>query len=294
VLRSDGRAIVFAGHADERPRFFAVDLTSGSIERLGALVPYSGTGEGWYWNAAGRIYLIEGPRLRCVDPFTGADDVVFDISETHPGCRLWQAHSSDDDATHCATVERLSSDGPYLRLGTVVVRHGHQTFYPAEAPVDESQVTADGTFLIIKEGEDNRIINLETGETRVLRDEEGAVGHSDCGPGLLVGEDNIHGACVLWDLGAPLTPENRRMLFSTWNMGHVSVRGGRCLQSDATSLRLVALDGSGAMPLLEHGMVGTGYDFQVHANLDPSGRVATYISNAAGRFDVYLVVLPDA
>lgn len=291
VNPQDGAVYAFVGHADGAPRFFRIDRGSGNVDRLGPLLAYRGTGEGWYFDGEGWIYLCDGPRLQRVNPFTGEDRVVFDISETHPGCRLWQAHSSDDGQAHSATVERIVDDGPYLRTGTVVHRHGQQEFFPAHGVLDESQVDASGRWLVIKEGDDNRIIDLETRETRLLRDADGAVGHSDVGHGILVGEDNIHGACVKWDLTQPLTPARRLELFQTWGMGVVSVRGGRCLVSGGASLGLVALDGSGVTPLLEHGMVGAGYDFYVRANLSPCGQVAAYISNAAGRFDGYLLVL---
>jgi len=43
--------------------------------------------------------------------------------------------------------------------------------------------------------------------------------------------------------------------------------------------------------LTAHGMVGGGYDFQVNANLDPTGRVAVFMSNKEGRMDAWLLVL---
>jgi len=288
---SRGRAYVFAGHVDERPRFFAVDLQTGTVERLGPMVPYRGTSEGWYWDAEGWIYLLDGPRLRRVYPFGTADVVVLSIEETHPGCMLWQAHSSDDGQTHSASVKRIVNDGPYPAIGTVVLRHGRQEYFPAHGDLDESQITPDGRWLVIKEEDNNRVIHLETRDTQIIRDADGAVGHSDCGPALLVGEDNIHGACVRWDLDQPLTPGRRVELFSTWNMGHVSIRGGRCLLSTDTMLALVALDGSGVTPLLNHDMPAVDYDHQFKANLDPSGRVACYMLDS-GRWDVYLAVLP--
>lgn len=289
---SGRKAYVFAGHVDERPRFFEVDLVSESVVRLGTMIGFLGTTEGWYWDAQSWIYLIDGPRLRRENPFSGQSSVVFDISDSHPGCILWQAHSSDDGQTHSATVKRIVPDGAYPAIGTVVFRKGKEEYFPAYGDLDESQITPDGRWLIIKENEDNRIIDLETRETRMIRDADGAVGHSDCGPGILVGEDNIHGACVLWDLRGPLVPSRRRELFSTWNMGHLSIRGGRCLLSDDTHLSLVSLDGGGVVQLLAHGGQTGDYDKQIKANLDPSGRVATYMPFRDGRFDVYLVVLP--
>jgi hypothetical protein len=238
----DGFIYVFAGHADGHPRFFKV-TARGDVIRLGPMMPYRGTAEGWYWCVQGWIYLIDGPRLRTVNPFTGENRVVFSIEESHPGCQLWQAHSSDDGGTHSATVQRIVHDGAYPRIGTVVSRYGEQSYYEAHGSLDESALTPDGEFLIIKEDHDNRIINLINGEERLLRDSDGALGHSDCGPGFMVGEfsHGEHGECVLWDLRRPLTMDRRRVLFHTWNMGHVSIRGGVCLLSDRNSLSVVSL-----------------------------------------------------
>lgn len=281
----DGRVTLFVGHADGRPKFFRVNLTTGHVERLGALLGYGGTGEGWYWDRAGYIFLCDGPRLRRVNPFTGHDTVVMDISQLHPGYRLWQAHSSEDGTVHSATVEKVVSEGAYPRLGTVAQRHGELMLFSAEGTLDESQVSADGGFLIIKENDDNRIIDLVTRDERRITNTEGALGHSDCGHGFAVGEDDQRGACVHLDLRTL----ERRLLFPTWGMGVVSVRGGRCLVTNSRSLSLVALDGSGLTHLIDHGMQGSGYDFTCRANLDPTGTVALYLSNAAGRMDAYLL-----
>lgn len=294
VSDRDSSIYVFVGHADGWPRFFRLDQTTGAITRLGPMLSYSyayqGTGEGWSWDADGWIYLCDGPLLRRVNPFTGEDLVVLDISADHPGCDLWQAHSSDDGQTHSATVRRIVDEGKYPHLGTVVSRRGQQEYYPAIGELDESIITSDGAFLLIQEGNDNRIITLETRETRWLRQDEGAVGHVDVGPGFVVGEDDAHGACVLWDLRQPLTPGRRRTLFLTWNMGYVSVRAGRCLHSGDTHLSLVNLDGSGVTPLVEHGG-GAAYDERVKANLSPCGRVACWVSNLSDQMDAYLLPL---
>lgn len=297
----DGAAFVFAGHREGWPVFSKVNLADGSIERLDWLLPYGGETEGWYWDRDGSIYLVQGPRLHRVNPFTGEDGVVFDISDERPGCNLWQTHSSDDGQTHSATVQR-SSD-PYTKVGTVVVRDDHQDFFPAQGTLDESAITADGKFLIIKETPEgaervsNRIINVETRETIVLLNADGAVGHSDCGMSVLVGEWSPGagvpgvGSCVLWNLAELLTPGRRVELFKTWNMGYVAVRGSVCINSDEHHLNLVALDGSGLHELVAHGNTGTNYDNRVKANLSPCGRVACYMSNQYGRRDAFLVVL---
>ncbi len=278
----DGQtAVVFAGHEDGHARFFRVTLGSGSVERLGSLVSYTGTTEGWSWDVNGWITLIDGPRLRRVHPFKGEDRIIFDVTDTHPGCDLWQAHSSSDGTVHSATVRQVSA-GAYPKIGTIVKRPGAVNYFPAQGVLDESQVSRNGQYVVIKEDDDNRIVTIETGDIRTLRDADGALGHSDCGPDFVVGEDNQIGACVYVDLRTL----ERRTLFSTWNMGYVSVRGGRCLHSSDTHLNLVALDGSGITPLIEHGG-GTDYDSRVKASLSPCGRVATYMANNT----VYLLVL---
>lgn len=288
ACRIGGYIFAFVGSVGGYPLFFEVNEETGAVKRRGPLLPYRSTGEGWYFNANGDVYLCEGPRLLRVNPFTQEATTVFDISETHPGCRLWQAHSSDDGQVHNATVDLIVESGPYPHIGTVVYRNGQQTFYEAIGALDESQVTADGAYLVIKENDDNRIITLATGESRLITDAEGAVGHSDVGQSFVVGEDNILGACVSWNL--PLLVKTA--LFPTWNMGHLAVRGTRCLLSGPQSLSLVPLAGGSPEHLLDHGMVGDGtYDTQVMGNLSPDGAVAAYVSNAAGRMDLYLALL---
>lgn len=290
-----GTVLCFVGHADGRPRFFRVDLASGHVDRIGARILYTGTGEGWYWTSAGDIMLCDGPRLKQVNPFTGAETIVLDISATHPGCDLFQAHSSDGDrdVAHSATVRRIVTDGSaYPKIGTVAQCLSGRLFFQAIGTLDESAVTSDGKFLIIKEDDDNRVIDLSNGAERRIADRDRALGHSDCGASCMVGEADKPdpGACVFWDLRQPLTVNHCRLLFPTLNMGHISVRGGRWLLSDATNLNisLVAPDGSVTV-LHHHGIDAHGdYDKQVRASLSPCGTVASYVANGA----LYLLRMP--
>lgn len=289
---SGAHIYAFVGHDDGFVRFYRVNVGGGHVEGLGTILPYRGTGEGWYWDLEGRVSLCDGPYLRRLSPFTGEDSVVMDISGSHPGCILWQAHSSEDGQTHSATVRRVVNDGAYPKLGTVVQRHGRQMFFDAKGDLDESIVSRDGRWVIIQENHGNRIIHLDSRETHVISDGNRAVAHCDTGPSYVVGEADKPdpGACVLWHLDR--LNEGPTILYETLNMGHVSVRGGRCLVSDHTIIGLVSLDGAGVTPLLAHAMAGSGYDFQVHANLSPCGRIAAYVSNAAGRMDLYVLVIP--
>lgn len=288
---SGGTIFVFAGHVDSGgPVFFGVDERSGHVTHLGSLrMPYGGTTEGWSWGQNGWIFLCDGQRYRRVNPFTGEDLIIYDISVSHPGCQLWQPHSSHDGLTHSATVQQIVSDGAYPKLGTVVCRHGKQEYFPAEKSLDESALTSDGAFLIMKEGDDNRIIELATRETRWLRDEDGALGHSDCGDGFMVGEANLPepGCCCLWDLRQPLTLARRRVLFESWNVGYIAVRGNRCLHSGDTHLSLVDVHTGAVTPLVAHGG-SSDYDSRVKASLSPCAMVASYMSGGI----VYLLVMP--
>lgn len=282
---SDGLVTLFVGHADGRPKFFRVNLGTGHVERLGAMLGYGGTGEGWYFDQAGYIFLCDGPRLRRVHPFTGHDTVVMDISSLHPGYRLWQAHSSIDGTVHSATVEHVVSEGAYPKIGTVAQRHGGLMLFTAEGNLDESHISGDGWTLLIEESHGNRIIDLGTREEQRLTNEQGALAHLDCGPDFAVGEDDQRGACTWLNLRTL----ERRVLFETWNQGVVSMKGGTCIVTDATHVKRVSLDGwHGVTRIAEHGMTGGDYDRTARANLDPTGRVAMWISNAAGRFDAYL------
>jgi hypothetical protein len=289
------RTYVFCGHVDGNPRFFCV--IGDIVTRLGPLLEghYLGTGEGLYWSRDGRVHVCAGSQLKLVNPFTGEEELIYDAAaEGHPDWNLWQAHSSDDGRVHSATVRIPSPSGPYPAVGTLIVRGGVGSFYPAEGELDESQVSSDGAYLLIKEShgssdDDNRLVTLATGEVQRLTKSEGSLGHSDLGLGYAIGADRANGTCAFVDFTQPLRAG--RPLFRTWNMGHVSVKGGRCLLTDAEALSLVAFDGSGVTKLVDHGMVGSDYDHQVMANLDLTGRVAAYLSNAAGRMDLYLLEL---
>jgi hypothetical protein len=285
----DGTAYVFGGSRNSGgPQFFGVGLASGHVTQLGARVPYVGETEFWYWMPDGSVMIAEGPRLHRVNPFTGSDDVVLDASGIFTASMIDQWHSSDDGTTHSATVK----NGDYQKIGTAVIRRGKTEFFDAKGVLDESQVSRDGRHIVIKEnrgtGDDNRIINLDTRETKWWPDQERGLGHSDCGPDYIVGEADKPdpGACVMRYFDR--LNESPRILFLTTNMGYVSTRGGRCLHSGDTHLSLVALDGSGVTPLIEHGAhAGNVYDLRPKANLDPTGHVATYMVNGS----IYLLVL---
>ena len=271
-------------------QFFTVQ--DGQVTPHGPRIPYPGEGEGWSWDREGWILLCDGPHLRRCHPTAHpAGDLIFTLPARFPDSRLWQPHASEDGRLYTATVQHRETG---VKLGTIVMeRSGDYEFFQNQGNLDESLLTTDGAYLILLEGDDNRIITVATGWRRLLTQQQGAVAHAVCGASLLVGEDDEHGACVSYDLTQPDLPAARRALFSTWGMGHLSLRAGRLLLSDATHLSWVDLTTGARTPILAHGMISDGtYDTQVQASLDPTGAVAIYCSNKSGRLEAYCLELP--
>ena len=279
-VREDGATFVFGGGLDNHAHFYRIDR-DGRIHPLGALVPFAGTTEGWYWDADGWIYVPDGPRLVRVNPFTKRQVVAFDVSEKWSGVRIWQAHSSADGRAHCATLQRVDT---WQKVATVICSGGTMWKLDARAELDESDIDAEGRWVVIKEGAgpDNRIVRLDTREERFVPDAEGALGHSAMGAGFAVGEADKPepGRCVLVDLQSG----ERRDLFETWNRGPVAVRGSRVLVSNATARELALIDvrdGSYRTVLTSIDGWGTDYDSQVRANLSPCGTRACFMADGA-------------
>ncbi len=191
---------------------------------------------------------------------------------------------------------------------------------------DECQIDKSGRWLVIKEnvdgrhGEDNRVIDLQTGAERVLLDENGAVGHSDIGFGYMVGTDNWNarpGAIRTWkfdlDLrgGEPLAsvPEQGLLDYQlpSWgaSVGHIAhgnARAGvspdrqivcgssasRVLVPRVNEIVCYRLDGSldalvVAPNLTNLDAAGGGsqeYNKLPKGNLDPTGEYFIWTTNA--------------
>lgn len=275
----DNVIYVFGGHQQAGPYLY--EIRDGRLAVHSAL-PGSGTTEGWYWDARlARIYQPEGPRLMLLDPFSGARETVMDISALYPGCRVFQTHSSDDGRVHSATAQSLVD---WKFIATVVFINDAPAHWKAEGVIDESQITPDGKYIIIKETNAdfqlyNRIIKLPYEFEFQLGPQE-RLGHSDCGNGFIIGEDSHLGAAVRYDLET----RKRKEIFGTWNMGHVSVRGNCALFSRHEEGKLELFEffpegGGSSTYIFNHGIKSNDYDLQVRANLSPCGRVAAFTMN---------------
>jgi hypothetical protein len=326
------------------PTLFSVNKRSGETQNLGPIFaadsPYSwANGEGWYFSRTRphALYLNDGPRLLRYDVQSRALETVFDVTSQYPNRYIWQIHSSNDDRVHSAT---LRDSGSYEVLGCVAYREDTRrfSFYPKRGDFDECQIDKSGRWLVIKEnldgrnGEDNRIIDLESGAEHVLADENGAAGHSDIGFGYMVAEDNFNpqpGAVRVWrfdmDLrgGQPASVPGQGTLvyqLASWNSGvghiaHGNSRAGAGLEqqgacaSNAHRQQLARvneivcfrLDGSLNALVVAPNMTdlnasGGGSDDYLKmpkGNLDPTGEYFIWTANAgSGRLDAFVVRVP--
>jgi len=320
------------------PTLFRYDKQTGEVTNLGGLMPAgsalaSASGEGWYFSATmpTKLYIHSGSRFQRFDVETRTTETVYDLAPTYGSGRIvWQAHSSNDDRVHSATMKTSSGTS----LGCVVYLEDEDRFrwFPANGAFDECQIDKSGRWLLIKEnvdgsaGEDNRIIDLDTGVERVLYDQDGAAGHSDLGYGTMVAADNWSshsGAVRVWDFSLPLPDatgqgvEVYRTLSWSAGMGHVTFANAPagvaaadtfacasnatgssvpradeliCYRLDGTQQALVV-----APIMTDMGAAGggDGYTKAPKANSDPYGEYAVWTTNLAGnRLDAILVRIP--
>jgi hypothetical protein len=240
------------------PTLFSYNKRTGEVQNRGPLFDsnsnYSySAAEGWYFSATqpNMLYVsLQGQSaFQRYDVINRSLSTVFDVasrpdlfgSNRYP----WQIHSSSDDRVHSATLKDGSS---YADLGCLVYNESNRQFqyFPQKGiNYDECQIDKSGRWLVIKEktGQDsksevdNRIIDLQTGNERVLLDRNGAGGHSDTGSGYMVASDNMNaqpGAVRVWRFDMDVTggqptasvAGQGTLVYQTtdWNLdvGHVS------------------------------------------------------------------------
>ena len=215
-----GRAemYVFLGTDPNRggqgPILLRYDKATDTVEHLGPLFAvdtthYWSTGEGWYFSGTlpTTLYtlVVGDSKLRRYDVLTRQFEAVpaMDLSMCPrprvcpaESAYLIQAHSSDNDLVHSATVQ----DVDWRRLGCIVSRAGRFAYYAPEpgSIFDECHVDKSGRWLMLQEtratgSEINRIVDLQNGRVTVIDDADGALGHLDMGYGYAVGADNVNG-----------------------------------------------------------------------------------------------------
>ena len=324
------------------PSLFTYNKTTGETRNAGALFDASdplswATGEGWYFSAtaASALYLNDGPLMLRYDVLTRSAETVFDVRSLlgRTDVYLWQMHSSADDRVHSATVKHATTFEP---LGCVTYREntGSWNFFPSVRDFDECQIDKSGRWLLIKDnldgrsGEDNRIIDLETGVEQVFYDEDGAAGHSDVGFGYMVAEDNFAshpGAARVWSFTSNFTAPGQGTLvyhLTSWEsgLGHIAHGNAQSslplnqqtvCSSNATRLALprvneivcYRLDGSLQVLIVAPNMTnldasGGGSDDYAKlpkGNRDVTGEYFIWTSNTgSNRLDAFIVHVPEA
>jgi len=290
------------------------------------------SGEGWYFSATlpTKLYMNDGAKMLRYDVVSKQFETVFDARSNFGQDKLiWQMHSSNDDRVHSAT---LRDSNTYEMLGCMVYREDTSkfSFYPKMIDFDECQVDKSGQWLVIKDnvdgtyGEDNRIINLNTGTERLLMDQDGAGGHSDLGFGTMVAADNwstsLSNLQKVWQFNSSTLQGSPVYYNFNWNAAapaHVSFSNARadvplsqqyacgssasrsnsphaneimCFRADASTEVLVV-----APVMTDMNAAGGGDDYgkSPKGNLDITGQYFIWTSNMGGnRLDAFVVKVP--
>ena len=338
--------LVFLGMDRNRggggPTLFSYNKNSGETRNLGPISsgdsPFGwSTGEGWYFSGSRQnaLYVNDSTRLLRYDVVTKAMETVFDVREHLGGDRrIKQMHSSTDDKVHSATVQ----DANWNMVGCVAYNETTRraTYVASKGDYDECQIDKSGRWLLLKEnvdgrdGEDNRIIDLQNGTEEVFYDRDGAAGHSDMGHGYLVAEDNMSstpGAARVWQFGQDLRASGQGTMvynLADWSasagLGHVSHANARagvpasqqmaCNSSAERSnlprvneIVCFRLDGSRNVLVVAPNMTdlnapGGGsddYSKRPKGNVDPTGEYFIWTSNTGtNRNDAFIVRIPQS
>jgi len=318
------------------PTLFSYNKVTEQVTNLGALFDassrFSGsTVEGWYFSASmpHALYMMDGAKLVRYDVLTHQATTVFDAaSRLGDGVELWQPHSSTDDGMHIGTIRSSST---YAMLGCAAYREStaQLSYFAAQGILDECHLDKSGRFMVMLDnvdlahGEDNRIIDLQTGTETLLMDQAGAAGHADMGWGYMVAEDNwaaVPGAIRMWKLGQ--TPLTGQLVYSMvdWQADAGHIAHGNSLpglapeqqyvcSSNATRVQVprsneivcYRLDSSQDVAVVAPVMTdldapggGDDYSKRPKGNLDVTGRYFIWTSNmGGGRVDAFVVKVPS-
>lgn len=317
------------------PTLFRLDKSTDSVTKVGPLFPSHSrfvgrSADGWYFSASSpnTLYINDGPKLLRYDVVTHLFDTVFDVTGQFGSDRqVWQAHSSNDDLVHSATLRVTGTKNP---LGCMVFQEatGTFSFFPAKGSFDECQIDKSGRYLLILENIDGRnsfdnvIVDLSTGAQTVIYDEKGGVGHADTGFDYVVGADGYNplpNAFITWNFLPSLLKGPAVFHSSSWNLNridHVSHQNARpslpmnqqfacgstadrgaaqneilCFRLDGSQQELVVAP---VMTDLNASGGGTDYFKLPKGNLDIAGHYYIWTTNMGGnRIDAFLVKVPS-
>ena len=317
------------------PTLFRYDKTTGHITKVGPLFEPSSrfsaeSGEGWYFSGTmpTKLYITDGPKLLRYDVITHVLEDVFDVTAKFGRNRtIWQAHSSDDDRVHSATLQATGS-GEYLGCLVFFERAGRYRYYPKIGTFDECTLDKSGRWTISLEDLGvrldiaNRIFDNSTGQETRLKGPYTTLGHMDTGYGYMLGADNFHPlpcATILWNLEpspslGPVVHYNFDWPIDHANhLSHTNAKPGApasdqyacgsnadrypfaqnevvCFRLDGSRNRLVVAP---VMSDLNAAGGGDDYGKMPKGNLDITGRYFLWTSNlGSDRLDAFLVKVP--
>lgn len=276
-----------------------------------------------------KMYMRDNSKLMRFDVIDRTWETVFDATdEFGSGYDIWHTHSSNDDGVHSATL-RNSSTGSELGCLVYNERDDQFQYFERMGTFDECHIDKGGDYLLIKENAtgwndiDSRIINLVTGEQRILANEDGGGGHSDMGYGSVVAADNWNNLANAWrvwdftrdDMGGELVYSS-----ATWDAfspNHVSFSharddiplsdqyicgsaANRTIAPQANDILCFTLNGSRealvVAPVMTDLMASGGNDSYAQmpkGNLDITGQYFLWTTNMGGdRLDAFLVKIP--
>jgi hypothetical protein len=198
------------------PTLFSYDKTTDQITKVGPLFDTNSrhsweSGEGWYFSGTmpTKLYMTDGSKLRRYDVMAKEFQDVFDVSYAFGANRqIWQAHSSNNDQVHSATLQAVDT-GEYLGCVVFFESTKQYRFYPKIGIFDECNLDKSGRWTVSLEDIGvpadiaNRIFDNSTGEETRLSGPYNTPGHMDLGYGYFFGGDGYNplpNAQVLWDL----------------------------------------------------------------------------------------------
>lgn len=255
------------------------------------------TGEGCYFSAIDYniLFVPINNILNKINVETGDRESVW-----RSNYNLWQCHSSYDERVHSAS---LKDDNWEIRFWGVS-KDGSEKKYDLHEEPDECQIDKSGRFLTAKEVTrdeklQNRVINIQSGKDITITNEQGSLGHSDCGFGFMIGENaksDRPGALEYVNLETL----HRQQMYSTgiWNMGYVSFTNARegsidnqyCLVTTPNELILVQLNGEGnGRKISDNFTQSQDYEKRPKANLCPLGEFAIWTAWNENKMKAFLV-----
>lgn len=265
---------------------FTIDKNTLQVIGMNQIGIYH-TGEGCYFSRIWDdiLYVPVHAVLYRVNVITGNQEMVWNLSGGSDD-NLWQCHSSYDETLHSGTIKNSNYD--IVAWGLSDGRR-----FKLEGVPDECQIDKSGKWLLVKENDYNRIIDLDSGEEKFISNENGALGHSDCGFGYALGENDVSdkpGALDLIEFGNL----NRRNLYSTgiWNMGYVSYTnapGENCLVTTPNELILVSISTGLGRKICDNLTQDQSYENRPKANLCPLGQFAAWTAFVNGKLNAYIV-----